>query len=486
MSFAVSAVDNVRSMLMTPRRERLLDELAKSFADRGIEALMLRGPNLGSEPGTQHDDEPWRMPDFEITRAADSPSSPHRHAGHEMVILVRSDDAPASRKILEATGWRFELGERWPWRIFRTAAYLYDDRLGIDLMWGIPGAPFPMPLLTSLERELWARATPGPHGFLKPEAEPLVVFLATQAARLHMRGAHRYASWTQDLAVCAEEVRSWERVWDVANSSGAEDSVRRGLGLAGIPIDPGQVSEREGLGTRTAWLGADVLIRHGWPRRIRGFAAAAPRLGTVTARVKFGGIVLDVGRDVFVPRGLAESLAVEAVRILRSGSPGVMVDVGTGCGPVALAVASEVPGVEIHATETSSRALFWAARNRRRLGASGVHLHRGSLLDPLPERLQGRVKVMTANVPYVPLEQWQDGWRGRESQVVGPSADGLGLYRTLARQARRFLTADGRMIIQLQSNQWEDFERELRSLRYRPGEVLLRWGSDMTAWVEAG
>jgi release factor glutamine methyltransferase len=474
-------------MLMTPRRERLLDELATRFADEGVEALMLRGPNLGVEAETVHEGEPWRAPDFEIgSHGSGQLHSAHRHASHEMVLLVRREDAPVSRRILEGTGWRFELGDRWPWWIFRTAAFLYDDRLGIDLMWGIPGAPFPIPRLSSLERELWAGAAGGSHGFLQPEPEPLVVFLATQAARLHIRGAHRYASWTQDLAVCADQVRSWQRVWDIVRETHTEDSVRRGLGLAEVRGDPEPRSEPEGLGTRSAWLGADLLIRRGWPRRIRGFVAAAPRLGTVTARVKFGGIVLEVGRDVFVPRGLAESLAVEAVRVLRTGSPGVMVDVGTGCGPVALAVASEVPGVEIHATETSRRALFWAAWNRRRLGASRVHFHRGSLLGPLPERLRGRVRVMTANVPYVPLEQWQDGWRGRESQVVGPDPDGLGLYRSLARQARRFLAPDGRMIIQLQSHQWEGFAEELRSLGYRPGEVLLRWGSDMTVWADAG
>ena len=144
--------------------------------------------------------------------------SAHRHASHEMVLLVRREDAPASRRILEGTGWRFELGDRWPWWIFRTAAYLYDDRLGIDLMWGIPGAPFPIPRLSSLERELWPGAARGSHGFLQPEPEPLVVFLATQAARLHIRGAHRYASWTQDLAVCADQVRSWQRVWDIARA----------------------------------------------------------------------------------------------------------------------------------------------------------------------------------------------------------------------------------------------------------------------------
>ena len=155
-----------------------------------------------------------------------------------MVLLVRPEDAPLSRRILEGTGWRFKLGDRWPWRIFRTAAYLYDDRLGIDLMWGIPGAPFPLPRLPSLERALWAGAARGPHGFLQPEMEPLVVFLATQAARLTIRGPHRYASWTQDLAVGADAVRSWQRVWDIAKAIGAEDPVRRALASADIPSDP--------------------------------------------------------------------------------------------------------------------------------------------------------------------------------------------------------------------------------------------------------
>jgi release factor glutamine methyltransferase len=480
-------MDNVRPMLMTPQRERLLDYLAASFADRGIEALMLRGPNLGAEPGTEHEGEPWRVPDVDIAgHASEQPHSAHRHASHEMVLLVRPEDALPSRRILEGTGWRFAIGDRWPWRVFRTVAYLYDDRLGIDLMSGIPGAPFPLPRLRSLDRELWAGAAQGAYGFLQPEPEPLAVFLATQAARLQIRGAHRYASWTYDLAVCADEVRSWQRVWEVARAIGAEGSVRRALASAHVPSDLTSRSNGDGLGTRAAWLGANLLIRRGWPRRVRGYAAAAPTLGAVTARAKFSGILLDVGRNVFVPRGLAESLAAEAVRVLTSGPRGVLVDVGTGCGPVALAVASAVPGVEIHATETSRRALFWAARNRRRLGASSVHLHHGSLLDPLPQRLQGSVRVMTANVPYVPLEQWQEGWRGRESQVVGPDPDGLGFYRSLARQARRFLTADGRMIIQLQSHQWETFAGELRALGYRPGEVLLRWGSDMTVWAEAG
>jgi release factor glutamine methyltransferase len=474
-------------MLMTPRRERLLDELATRFADEGIEALMLRGPNLGVEAETVHEGEPWRAPDFEIgSHGSAQLNSAHRHASHEMVLLVRREDAPASRRILEGTDWRFELGDRWPWRVFRTVSYLYDDLLGISLMWGIPGAPLPLPRLGSLERELWAGATRGSHAFLQPAPEPLVVFLATQAARLHIRGSQRYASWTRDLATSISEVRSWQRVWDVARRARAEAAVRRGLALAGTRPEPGELPAPEGLGTRARWSLAELLIRRARPRQLRGYAAAAPRLGTVTARARFDGIELDVGRGVFVPRPLAESMVQEAVRVLSSEPRGVALDVGTGCGPVALAVASAVPDVEIHATEVSRRALRWAARNRARLGTRNVHLHLGSLLDPIPARLHGRVRVLTANVPYVPPDEWQRAWRGRESQVVGSGSDGLGLHRRLVAEARRFLTGDGRIVLQMESRQWARFADELRALGYRPGGILQRGGDDTTVWADVG
>ena len=473
-------------MLMTPQREELLAELAARFDDRGIEVLMLRGPNLGVERVSEDDGESSREPAADPRPHTKDDHAGHRHQGHEIVLLVRAEDAPVSRTILEATRWRFELGDRGPWRIFRTVVYLYDDRLGISLMWAIPGAPLPLPRLGSLERELWAGATRGSHGFLQPAPEPLVVFLATQAARLHIRGPQRYASWTRDLATSAREVLSWQRVWDVAKATRVEASVRRGLALADTGGDLGEPPAPDGLGTRARWSLAEFLIRHAWPRQLRGYAAAAPRLGTVTARARFDGIELDVGRGVFVPRPLAESMVQEAVRVLSSEPRGIVLDVGTGCGPVALGIASAIPDVEIHATEVSRRALRWAARNRARLGTRNVHFHHGSLLDPIPERLHGRVRVLTANVPYVPPEEWQQAWRGRESQVVGSGSDGLGLYRRLVAEARRFLTEDGRIVLQMGSRQWARFADELRVLGYRPGEILQRGGNDTIVWADVG
>jgi methylase of polypeptide subunit release factors len=476
-------------MLMTPERQRLVTELGRLFADRGIAAIVLRGPTAdppgGQEPREAEFGQPVDHPEPSDRNERHEDSNDHsgfHPADHEMVLFVHPDDAHAAQEVLRGTGWRFRLGDRGAWRLFRTVAYLYDDRLGIVLMWGIPGAPLPFARIGALERELWARSRPGWNGFLEPEPDALFVFLATQGTRLHMRGRHRYGSWIGDLAMCAARIEDWRRVWDLAGAARVEGSVRRGLDLAGVAPPLGARNGRHSI-EEVEWTAAGWLIRRAWPRRMRAYAAAAPRLGTVTADVRFAGIELAVGRGVFVPRGLAETIAKEAVRAL-SERPGPVVDVGTGCGPIALAIGSAISGVEVHATETSRRALLWAERNRRRLRASNVHFHRGSLMDPVPPRLRGRIRVLTANVPYVPLEDWQDGWRGRESQVIGTGADGLGLYRQLVRQARTFLSPDGRMLLQLGARHWPTFRDELEALGYRPQATLRQSGTDLAVSVD--
>lgn len=453
-------------MQLTPVRRALLTQLAEGFAERGVPVLVLRGPNLPERDGTRHGREAG-------------------NSAHDMALLVREADASGAREVLERTAWRFQLGDRGPWRICRTATYLYDDLLAIALMWGIPGAPLPFRRLRALERELWASAKPGAHGFPQPEAEELLVFLCSQGARLGLRRSRRNESWFEHIAVCASQVTSWSRVRDIARTASVEESVRRGLEHADVRPAQAVTADRPSGLERALWSTVRLSQRHARPRPLRAYVAAAPRLSHVTARVSFAGVVLEVGRGVFVPRALGEAMVEEALRALASAS-GVMVDVGTGCGPVALAVAARMPGVEVHGTEISRRALRWAARNRRRLKADRVRFHRGSILDPLPARLAGRVAVVTTNLPYVPMAEWQAGWQGRESQVVGSEEDGLGLYRRLVKQSRRFLVPGGRLIMQLENYQWAHFAEEIRGFGFVPGDVLRQWGNDVVVWAAAG
>jgi release factor glutamine methyltransferase len=104
---------------------------------------------------------------------------------------------------------------------------------------------------------------------------------------------------------------------------------------------------------------------------------------------------------VLVPRPETELLVEESLAVLRGiGSP-VIVDVGTGSGCIALALAAELPGAAVHATDVSPEALAVARGNAERLGlAERVRLHHGDLLVPVAA-LRGRVDLVVSNPPYV-------------------------------------------------------------------------------------
>lgn len=184
-------------------------------------------------------------------------------------------------------------------------------------------------------------------------------------------------------------------------------------------------------------------------------------------RCRFAGITLRVNRGVFTPSAITERL-FDLVReaVIGQRRP-VIVDVGTGCGAVALALAAALPRASIFATEISETALACARRNRDRLQLRNVTVRGGSLLSPLPHRILGRVSVIAANVPYVPphlSEAFRHSFPA--GTAIGPGADGLDLVRALARSARDFLLPGGSLVLQLAGHQWEPFSEELRALGY--------------------
>ena len=115
----------------------------------------------------------------------------------------------------------------------------------------------------------------------------------------------------------------------------------------------------------------------------------------IVGRKGFRRIELEVDGRVLIPRPETELLVEVAVEL----APGSVLDVGTGSGAVALAIADELPGAAVTATDTSLDALAVAKRNRDRLGL-GVRLECGTLP---PEREFG---LVVANLPYVREGEW--------------------------------------------------------------------------------
>ena len=152
---------------------------------------------------------------------------------------------------------------------------------------------------------------------------------------------------------------------------------------------------------------------------------------------------LAVGPGVFVPRPETELLAGWAVDRAREISDPVVVDLCTGSGAIARAVAQEVPSARVYAVELDAAAHEWAARN---LAGTGVELRLGDMADAF-EDLEGAVDVVTCNPPYIPLDAWESvapEARDHDPHVALFSGDdGLDALRVVAACAARLLRAGG-------------------------------------------
>jgi release factor glutamine methyltransferase len=209
------------------------------------------------------------------------------------------------------------------------------------------------------------------------------------------------------------------------------------------------------------------------------------------ARYRFAGIELRVNRGVFSPSPATERAVGLVLEVARGYSHPLVVEVGTGCGAVALAVAAALPDASVIATEISKTAVECARRNRDRLRLRNVSFRCGSLLAPVPKRLRGKISVIVANLPYIPPDL-RDSAEGffPAGTAIGLGEDGLDLVRDVAKGAGEFLQPGGSLVLQLAGFQWTQFGEELRGLGYEVPPTSVAIANAPTAhrvfWPGAG
>ncbi|MGY4859843.1 peptide chain release factor N(5)-glutamine methyltransferase [Cryobacterium sp. AP23] len=172
----------------------------------------------------------------------------------------------------------------------------------------------------------------------------------------------------------------------------------------------------------------------------------------ITGRAPFRSLELNVGPGVFVPRpeteGVAQ-LAIDALRSMADPEP-IGVDLGTGSGAIALALATEVPHARVFACENSPDAFPWTSRNFAEVGAPNSTLVFADLADAFTE-LDGTVSVVVSNPPYIPADAIP---RDPEVRLFDPAAalfggeDGLDVVRLVSQTGLRLLRAGGVLIIE--------------------------------------
>jgi release factor glutamine methyltransferase len=204
----------------------------------------------------------------------------------------------------------------------------------------------------------------------------------------------------------------------------------------------------------------------------------------------FRNLKLDLNLDTLIPRPDTESvvdLVLERIA-LRGGSCHVL-DIGTGSGAIAIAIAQEHPLCEVHATDVSEAALEIARHNAKQNGAT-VHFHRADVASGL-EFLTGKIDLLVSNPPYVDdlsaekrlapeVREWDP------PAALYSGADEYAFFRRIFAETPPLLRVGADVVLEIGDNQAEavlDLGRRVgfvplgtrADLAGTPRAVLLRW-----------
>ena len=206
--------------------------------------------------------------------------------------------------------------------------------------------------------------------------------------------------------------------------------------------------------------------------------ASGEPLQYIIGVVDFLGLHIRVGKGVLIPRPETELLVEEAIKTVRSqksdvrcekptrgktqksksSSPLCMLDLCTGSGCIALALAREFPTAQVYATDVSSKAIQYAEGNADYNGIKNVTFLKGSLFSPVEKYML--FDLITANPPYIGssdidgLQREVRDWEPVEALDGG--ADGLDFYRAILSKAAGYLKASGWIFFELGFGQSED------------------------------
>ncbi|MFC9475673.1 peptide chain release factor N(5)-glutamine methyltransferase [Nocardia sp. NPDC056952] len=228
----------------------------------------------------------------------------------------------------------------------------------------------------------------------------------------------------------------------------------------GSPLPDAENLAAHVLGTERMRLALIPMVELGVADRYRALIeqrAARIPLQHLTGTAAMGEIDLAVGPGVFVPRPETELLfawALGYLGTLTHDHTPIVVDLCTGSGALALAIAHARPDAEVHAVELDPDALAWARRNagtRIAEGDTPITLYADDVTDPaLLTPLTGRVDLVVANPPYIPDAAILDPEVADHDphRALFGGQDGLDIIRAMVPTIARLLRPGGATAIE--------------------------------------
>lgn len=185
----------------------------------------------------------------------------------------------------------------------------------------------------------------------------------------------------------------------------------------------------------------------------------------LTGRREFWSLPFKVTPDVLIPRPETELLVETALAFVPPDVSWRVADLGTGSGAIALAIASERPLCEVHATDISLAALGVARENGEAIAPGRVIFHHGSWLEPLT----GRFHVIVSNPPYVAAGDphlAQGDCRFEPPSALCGGLDGMEAIRHIASHAAGYLEPGGLLAFEHGFDQGDEARKLLETLGY--------------------
>jgi len=244
----------------------------------------------------------------------------------------------------------------------------------------------------------------------------------------------------------------------------AELMLARAAGVSRIQVITGEVAVGEAA--RSAYA---ALV----DRRV-----AREPLAYILGVKEFYSLEFAVTPAVLIPRPETETVVAAALDVLATRPTARVLDLGTGSGAIALAIAANAPQAVVVASDISDAALAVARHNAERLGLAGRVTFRqadcfdvrdgGAALEPCD--------LILSNPPYivdreiVGLQPEIARWEPRLALAGG--SDGLGFYRRIAARLPEYLAAEGRLIVEIGDGQADAVTRILRDAGFGLIECL--------------
>ena len=247
--------------------------------------------------------------------------------------------------------------------------------------------------------------------------------------------------------------------------------VRGALAASGLIPSEGRVLLAHVLNCDRSWLiaHADDELTAEHAKAFEGLARrrhAGEPIAYLTGRREFYGLDLEVSPAVLVPRPETELLVELALARIGEHDAARVLDLGSGSGAVALAIAHDRPRCSVLGVDVSAPALALARRNAQRLGIPNAAFIESDWFDAVP---RDAFALIVSNPPYVANDDMhltQGDLRFEPPGALRGGVDGLAAVRKIVAGAAGFLVADGWLLIEHGYNQAESVQALLVDAGY--------------------